>query len=333
MFFNIKRVIFIVFIFLGSLIRISSSSWFIAWLGLEINLIRLIPLLILKLNYSSTESSIKYFIIQAISSSTIIFLSLIINKIFIFNLLPLKNEILSIILFIKMGIAPFHFWIPQIIDLNEWFQAGIILTWQKIAPLILAQYIPSNIFIITILISSLIGRIGAINQNNLKKIILFSSISHSSWILALIRFNEYAWWNYFLIYSLNLIPLIFIFSFFKIQLINQINFIKRLKIFKFITFINFFSLAGIPPFSGFFIKIISITFLFYNNINYWVIISLIISSLVSLYFYIFIMYSSILLFRGRNYFQRNISISNAQYSLIIHIILLSLLILPIILLA
>jgi len=120
------------------------NSWFMCWLGLEINLISLIPLLIIKLSPLSTETAIKYFLVQAIASLLIIFSSLVEGVFSISSILYRTNILIIIALGIKIGLAPFHFWFPQVIKISDWTQCTLILTWQKIAPFILIACVYSN---------------------------------------------------------------------------------------------------------------------------------------------------------------------------------------------
>lgn len=143
--------------------------------------------------------------------------------------------------------------------------------------------------------SCAIGVLGAINQTSLKKIIVYSSIIHSAWILSAISCSETIWWIYFFLYSLISASVIILFSFSLVYSIKQLfnSSIPNQVLLTFLT--NFFSLAGIPPFLGFFIKLISITSIVNLQINLLTISTLIISSLLALYFYTrFIFTSSIL---------------------------------------
>lgn len=136
--------------------------------------------------------------------------------------------------------------------------------------------------------------IGGFNQNSIKKILAYSSILHSRWILSIIIINIKIWLNYFLIYSVITVRII------SIIMINQIKDIKRI-IFnkipfkqKIIFILNIFSLAGLPPFLGFLGKFLIITYLLNYNFNLFIMTILIISSLIGLFFYIKIIYSMLM---------------------------------------
>jgi NADH-ubiquinone oxidoreductase chain 2 len=94
----------------GILISISSNSWLGAWIGLEINLISFIPLISSQENILTTEASLKYFVIQALASSTLMLLVII--RALTNNGLTTEmriNEYMIIIpLLLKIGAAPLH---------------------------------------------------------------------------------------------------------------------------------------------------------------------------------------------------------------------------------
>lgn len=264
---------------------------------MEINLISLIPLLIIKLSPLSTETAIKYFLVQAIASLLIIFSSLIEGVYSISYILYRTNILIIIALGIKIGIAPFHFWFPQVIKISDWAQCTLILTWQKIAPFILIACVYSNtIFFLLILISAGTGRLGGLNQTSVKSILTYSSIIHSAWMLAICSNSLHSWWVYFFIYSFISISLIFILYKSKINFIYEINFSKWDKNLKIIFFISIMSLGGLPPFLGFLSKLVAIQ-LIIKRVSLILVASLIIGSLISLYFYTRVIYFLILINR------------------------------------
>lgn len=270
-------------------------------MGLEINLIRFIPLISNKFNIFSSEASIKYFLTQALASTAFLLriISLIIfnrfNEFFFINRSILM--ILNSSLLLKIGAAPFHFWFPEVINKINWSQRIILLTWQKIAPIILISYtFPNNNFSYFVIISSItIGRIIGLNQTSIKKILVYSSINHIGWILSRIFFIERIWMIYFSIYSILTISLILILKMSNINIIKQIysNLNNEILI-KFTLIINFLSLAGLPPFIGFLPKWIIIQNLI--NEKFYILTLFIISiTLITLFFYLRITFSVIIM--------------------------------------
>lgn len=216
-------------------------------------------------------------------------------KMNILNYYYCKLIIISSLL-IKIGSAPFHFWFPIIIEGLSWLNSLILITWQKFAPLILISYFNfDNIILIPIILSSLIGSIGGLNQVSIRKLIAYSSINHLRWILIRIINNNNIWILYFLIYSLLNFIITIIFHEFKISYINQLTFIIfNSKLIKFFIFINLLSLGGLPPFLGFFPKWLIIQEIVINK-QIILILILIITTLISLFYYIRIRYTTFLL--------------------------------------
>lgn len=294
-------MLFLITLIRGSLIAVSSNSWLGAWIGLEINLLSFIPLIIYTNNLLATEAALKYFLTQALASSVLLFSIIIfifLNN-FIYNLNILDNNVFIIInsaLLLKIGAAPFHFWFPGVIEGLRWINNLILMTWQKIAPLILISYCLIDKFIIFVIIFSvLVGSIGGLNQSSLRKIIAFSSINHLGWILAGIILIKNLWEEYFIIYSFLSFTLVFIFYSFKLFHINQtFSIFSNFPTIKFCLFISLLSLGGLPPFLGFLPKWIIIQYLTINNILFLVIF-IVCFTLLTLFYYLRICFSSFIL--------------------------------------
>nr|YP_009441630.1 NADH dehydrogenase subunit 2 [Incoltorrida madagassica]AOY39136.1 NADH dehydrogenase subunit 2 [Incoltorrida madagassica] len=288
---------------MGTFISISSYSWLGTWMGLEINLLSFIPLMNDN-KFMLTEASMKYFLIQSLSSTIFLF-SIIINMLnmhFISDFLQ-NNFILLIMnssLLMKMGSAPFHFWFPELMEELNWNNNLILMTWQKIAPMILISYSISNkinlyLFMTTIIMSAIIGSIQGLNQINLQKIMAYSSINHIAWMISALMINLYIWKIYFMIYSFLLMTIIFFFNYFNIYYLKQIySMMNYNMLMKLAISINLLSLGGLPPFLGFLPKWLIIQ-MFLNLNNIFIIFILLMTSLITLYFYMRIIISSMIL--------------------------------------
>jgi len=282
---NLTKIIFITLIIFRSIITISSSNWLTIWIGLELNLFSIIPILNFKTSIYSIESRIKYFLIQAFAS--IILLIFIINK-SLFFIIEI-NILIIIPLLIKLRLIPFHLWLPSIIEGLNWISCFLLITWQKIAPIIIISYLNINKTIIFIILIISLNRIFGINQNSIRKILAISSINNSSWILIAILLNENLWITYFFIYTILNFLIIHIFNIYKINYINQLKFFNISFFFKLNILILIFSIIGLPPILGFLIKWILIKTLIYNNIII-ILILLISLAILNLIFYLKLTY-------------------------------------------
>uniref|UniRef100_UPI003002B841 NADH dehydrogenase subunit 2 n=1 Tax=Theopompa maculosa TaxID=2909580 RepID=UPI003002B841 len=297
---NSTKLLFLFTMTTGVFITLSANSWFSAWMGLEINLLSFIPLLSSSQEMMTNEAALKYFLIQAIASSTLLFLIIIkmnTSEMFHFNDLNLWNNLLLTPLFMKIAAAPFHWWLPAVIEGLTWKNTFIILSIQKIAPLILISYLLINSFFTQtmIILSALIGAIGGFNQNSIRKILSFSSINHIGWMLAALMMGPNFWILYFIVYMINLITLIPMFSFNNLTFITQtFTSLNYMKISKIILFISLLSLGGLPPFLGFFPKWM-IIYVLIQNFTIPTCLILIFSSLITLFYYMRIMYTTLMI--------------------------------------
>nr|QAY81951.1 NADH dehydrogenase subunit 2 [Mimastra sp. REN-2018] len=292
------KILFFNFMVTGTLIAISAYSWLSMWIGLEINLLSIIPLMKSNNNMFPVESVLKYFITQSLASTIVLFAIIMSLNNFDYtpnNLNNMYMMILNSALMTKLGAAPFHSWFPEVMEGLNWTNSLILLTWQKLAPMILIMYnLNMTLFFSSIIIfSSIIGGILGINQTSLRKIMAYSSINHIGWMLASMMNFKSIWFLYFFIYSLislNIILIFYIFNIYNLmQLFILFNFDKMIKLL-FIS--NFLSLGGLPPFLGFMPKWMVINNLILNNL-YMLSVVLIIFTLITLYFYIRICFSTL----------------------------------------
>nr|QBF00374.1 NADH dehydrogenase subunit 2 [Stegana sp. 2117 JL-2019] len=314
MFNNSSKILFVIIMMSGSLISITSNSWLSAWMGLEINLLSFIPLMSDNNNLMSTEASLKYFLIQALASSVLLFsvIMMMLKNSMSFEMNSLySSSIIMSSLLLKSGAAPFHFWFPNIMDNLSWMNCLLLMTWQKIAPLILISYLQIELILyFSIIMSVIIGSLGGLNQTSLRKLMAFSSINHLGWMLISLKINLSIWLIYFLSYTFLSFTLIYLFNNFKIFHFNQMfSLFFNQKPLKFILMINFLSLGGLPPFLGFLPKWLLIQYLSFNN-QYFLLIILVMTTLITLFFYLRICFSAFLL----NYSENNwITYSNMNF--------------------
>nr|AKM69965.1 NADH dehydrogenase subunit 2 [Tuberolachnus salignus] len=278
---NLTKMTFLMMLIFSTLLTISSSNWITMWMGLELNLFAIIPILNFNLSIYSSESMMKYFLIQAFAS--ILLLIMLINKSMFFMIN--SNFLLILPLLIKLSLMPFHLWLPSMIEGLNWMSCLIMFTWQKISPMIMISYLNMNknfLFLITlIMINSILG----MNQNSIRKILAFSSINNSTWMLIAILMNENLWLTYFFIYSILNFLIINILKQYKINYINQLKFFNLNFFLKLNMFMLILSIMGLPPMLGFMMKWMLIKTLMYNQM-YLILIFLIILTIMNLYFYL-----------------------------------------------
>nr|AIW65049.1 NADH dehydrogenase subunit 2 [Epeorus sp. MT-2014] len=296
------RLLFYTTLITGTLISISSTSWMGAWLGLEINLLSFIPLMSNMNNQFATEAALKYFLTQALASAILLFsvILLSLNTHLTFsgfhNNLPLSIAMSSTLL-LKMGAAPFHFWFPGVMEGLDWFNGLILMTWQKIAPLMLISYIwvPNQFSFIIIVTCILTGSVGGFNQTSLRKIMAYSSINHLGWMLSAVLLGESYWLTYFGFYVFLSTAVILLFHAYQLSHINHFFSLPLDNpVLKLALFCNLLSLGGLPPFLGFLPKWIIIQSLVEHH--YTALVTLmVIFTLGTLYFYLRMGYAAFML--------------------------------------
>nr|BDL61493.1 NADH dehydrogenase subunit 2 [Arcotheres sp. GK-2022] len=331
MLFPFSYWLFFVTLISGSILTISSPSWFGAWIGLELNLMSFIPLITIKTSLYFSETALKYFLIQALGST------LLITSSFLFMYMTFFSTMLIMFsLLLKVGSAPFHFWFPHIMEGLYWPQVVILATIQKLAPLVLLSYISKTPFITkTILFSSIlsamIGAMGGLSLSSLRKIIAFSSINHLSWMLISIIMSDSFWLMYFTIYSIILVSITSVFHKFQsFTLSDLLNSSMNMTLFSIFLACNLFSLSGLPPFLGFIPKWLLIQML--ANLKLFIpLLFLLFSTLVTLYFYLRIILSQLMLTSSTMNFssQKNYLITERPFILLQSSINLISLIIPI----
>nr|YP_010586602.1 NADH dehydrogenase subunit 2 [Tinodes chinchinus]UZZ44416.1 NADH dehydrogenase subunit 2 [Tinodes chinchinus] len=282
MFMNSSKMIIMMILLMSTLFILSNNSWIISWLMMEINLFSFIPLISNKNSFNS-ESLMKYFFIQTVCS-LMLFLMIMIMM----NWTNIKNLIIkfmNLMILMKMGSAPIHYWYIQLIKSLSWMNVFLISTWQKIIPLILLTYnFNLNILLLSIYINSLFSALGGINQVSLRMILGYSSINHLSWMLCSIIINENLLNFYFLIYMFSMMNICLMFFYFNVNYMNQMIYFNNLKLNLMYMLIIFLSMGGLPPFLGFLPKWFMINYLILNNYLFMSLF-MIMSSLIVLFFY------------------------------------------------
>nr|YP_009529004.1 NADH dehydrogenase subunit 2 [Ichthyoxenos japonensis]ATO58519.1 NADH dehydrogenase subunit 2 [Ichthyoxenos japonensis] len=266
----------------GIILTISSENPFGIWFGLELNMISFICYVMFNQYHSTiSEVMLKYFLIQ--TPASLMFLLM-----FMFSQQFCSFMSIFLAMSLKAGVAPFHFWLPQISESLSWSQLGILLTFQKLAPLTVMTYTFSDSYhfmlLFLIFSSAMVGAFGGLNETSLRKLLSFSSIAHLAWMLSSMMMMSYSWCLYFTFYLLIVlslfIPLHYLQLYHMTHIWNSNNLYNQISILT-----ALLSLMGLPPLLGFMPKLMVITILAsYPSIILMII--LISSTLITLYYYL-----------------------------------------------
>nr|YP_009472882.1 NADH dehydrogenase subunit 2 [Acanthaspis ruficeps]AST10086.1 NADH dehydrogenase subunit 2 [Acanthaspis ruficeps] len=326
---NISKLLFYSIMILGTCLTLSSETWLGMWIGLEMNLIAFIPILYKSKNTWASESCMIYFLIQSLGS-ILMLLSVLSNSLIMVSPTVIEHFFYSTLMFsmfIKLGVPPFHFWFPEILEKMNWMNCVIIMTWQKIAPFSILSLISEKSIMLPmiIMLTTMTGALGGLNQTSIRKILGYSSINHMGWMIACLKFNDDYWMKYLIIYSIILIMMIFTFytlsSFYISQFSNMSSMTEKMTI-----IIMFMSLGGLPPFLGFLPKWMVIQVLIVSN-SYTLLMIMILSVLITLFYYLRLV-STIILFSNTS-MKWTLSKTELTYEMQISIVIINIL-LPVI---
>nr|AQP27487.1 NADH dehydrogenase subunit 2 [Anoplotermes group sp. N TB-2017]AQP30114.1 NADH dehydrogenase subunit 2 [Anoplotermes group sp. N TB-2017] len=297
---NSTKILLLITLVSGMLVSVSSNSWLGAWMGLEINLMSFIPLMSNVKNMYNTEASLKYFIVQVLASATLLFMVVmktLTEDLFSFDSNTYTPMIICTPLLLKSGAAPLHWWFPGVMEGLSWENCALLMTVQKAAPLMLMSYlIEMNTFTLSIIMmSTIVGAIGGLNQTSMRKILTYSSINHTGWMLIALTTSEALWLMYFTIYSTLALTVVLAIKLTGVSFINQTMMTnKESTLMKFMMFTSLLSLGGLPPFLGFLPKWIILQAMITNNMIALATI-VVVTSLITLYYYLKISYTSFLI--------------------------------------
>nr|AKL78566.1 NADH dehydrogenase subunit 2 [Oxyeleotris lineolata] len=284
---------------LGTTLTFASSHWLLAWMGLEINTLAIIPLMAQHHHPRAIEATTKYFLTQATAAATLLFASITnawITGQWNIQLMthPLPTTMIMLALSLKIGLAPLHTWLPEVLQGLDLTTGLILSTWQKLAPFALLLQIPlsdQTILILLALTSTLVGGWGGLNQTQLRKILAYSSIAHLGWMMLIIQFTP----------SLALLALLMYlimtssaFLLLKLNNTTNINTLAtswaKAPLITMTTPMILLSLGGLPPFTGFMPKWLILQELTKQNLALTATLAAL-TALLSLYFYLRLSYA------------------------------------------
>nr|QNN01429.1 NADH dehydrogenase subunit 2 [Holothuria leucospilota] len=279
---------------LGTSLVILSKHWFPIWLGLELSTLSLLPILNLNTWSRGNEATLKYFLVQAFSAAILLngaILNLWITGNWEISSTqdPLVHSTITLALIIKLGLAPCHFWFPDVLS-GLTFNNGIIIAcWQKIAPLFLLvnlnSFVLSELIITCSVLSALIGAWGGLNQVSIRKILAYSSIGHMGWISCTTFFSEETAILLFAFYLLNNVLIFCICNTKDLYSLSSLSKVNSNPTSALLFSLALLSLGGLPPLGGFINKLIPLSIFTLNN-SLLIIPLFITASLMSLYFYL-----------------------------------------------
>nr|AAT09540.1 NADH dehydrogenase subunit 2 [Plestiodon brevirostris] len=288
---------------LGTIITMSSYHWLLAWIGLELNTLAIIPIIAKQHHPRATEATTKYFLTQAAASATVLFSSTInawstgawdISQL----TSPPACTLLTMALAMKLGLAPLHFWLPEVLQGTPLKTALVIVTWQKLAPLALLYMTQNSLCTTTLLtmglLSTLTGGWGGLNQTQTRKIMAYSSIAHLGWMAAILTLATNVMLLNLALYILMTTSIFLLLMSSSTKTIQDLTTMWAVSpTMSALMLILLMSLAGLPPFTGFMPKWLILQELTTHSLC-MAATMMALSALLSLFFYLRLSYTSTL---------------------------------------
>nr|AFN88988.1 NADH dehydrogenase subunit 2 [Pachydactylus amoenus] len=258
--------IFIATLSTSTIIVMSSNHWLLAWLGLELNTLTILPIMMKPHHPSATEATTKYFLIQTMASTLILFASTMNawqtgNWTIMTSSSTTTNIIILSAILLKMGVTPAHIWYPDIIQGSNMLTALTISTWQKLAPLTLLYFLTNHTsptaLLATGLLSVNMGGWGGLNQTQTRKILAFSSIAHMGWLLIALTLNLHLTTLTMLTYLLMTTIMFMTLAASNVKTLQDFSHAwTHSPTLLTITTLTLLSLGGLPPLTGFMPKLL-----------------------------------------------------------------------------
>nr|AAX89181.1 NADH dehydrogenase subunit II [Plethodon metcalfi]AAX89182.1 NADH dehydrogenase subunit II [Plethodon metcalfi]AAX89183.1 NADH dehydrogenase subunit II [Plethodon metcalfi]AAX89185.1 NADH dehydrogenase subunit II [Plethodon metcalfi] len=286
---------------LGTIITMSSNHWFLAWIGLELNTLAIMPLMSEMHHPRATEAATKYFLTQSMASALLLF-AVMLNAWYTgeWTIMSMQAStpmiMLTIALMIKLAVAPFHLWLSDVIQGLNLMTCLIMLTWQKLAPIALliqvSHEMNSMLLISMGTLSLLVGGWGGLNQLHMRKIMAFSSIAHLGWMIIVTPYMPNLTQLNLLMYLLMTSSLFLTVMTLQTTTMNKMasSWMKNFPLLSTTTII-FMSLGGLPPMSGFLPKWMILEELVKQNMAPLAVLAVALT-LLTLFFYLRLSYVS-----------------------------------------
>nr|ACT35732.1 NADH dehydrogenase subunit 2 [Gekko mindorensis] len=287
----------------STIITMSSYHWLLAWIGLELNTMSILPIIMKSHHPRATEATTKYFLIQTTAATLILFAST-------FNAwqtghwtilqtsTPMATTTITIAILMKLGLAPMHAWYPEVLQGSTLYTAMIISTWQKLAPLALLYMmnnnLPTNVILTLGLMSALMGGWTGLNQTQTRKIMAYSSIAHMGWLSTMLTLNLNITTMALLVYIIMTMTMFMMFNTTTTKTLTDLGMMwSQSPPLTMMTMMTLMSLSGLPPLTGFAPKWLILDTLCQTKLLLFSTI-LVMASLPSLFFYIRMAYFTVL---------------------------------------
>jgi NADH-quinone oxidoreductase subunit N len=316
--------VLVLFAMLGMMVMISGSHFLTLYLGLELLSLSLYALVALQRDSKvATEAAMKYFVLGALASGMLLYgMSMIygatgsLEVAKVAATLPNLNHLNTVLVFglvfviaglaFKLGVVPFHMWLPDVYQGAPTAVTLFIGSAPKIAAFafvmrllidglggLVADWQP--MLALMALLSMAIGNITAIAQTNIKRMLAYSTISHMGFLLlGFLAGSENGYSSamfYVVVYVLmslagfGMILLLSRAGFEADQLEDFKGLNRRSPWYAFLMLLVMVSMAGIPPTVGFYAKL-SVLQAALQAGYLWLVVAAVLLSVIGAFYYL-----------------------------------------------
>nr|AZZ89162.1 NADH dehydrogenase subunit 2 [Betatropis formosana] len=301
---NFTKMMLMTITIISTMMILSSNNILFSWMMLETNLISFMP--IMNKSNKISDQTMKYLIIQSTASSLMI-LSILLNST-TNNLITNSSTLLMTSMMMKMGMMPFHLWMPSMLQVMTWEVCFFFTTWQKVAPaMVFTQMISINSMTMILWINLILSPMAGLNQTSMKKIVAYSSMTNTPWMLMAAISSKMMFLYFMITYSALMVMITKTMLNMKIMFTNQLKMMNNEQ--KMMLTMTMLSMSGMPPMMGFFPKWMIIQSMMSNSIQ--TSIMMILSSMISTYIYIKMIYPSMMNFsmKKKNKMKSNMNLN------------------------
>nr|AHY86932.1 NADH dehydrogenase subunit 2 [Abroscopus superciliaris] len=255
------KLMFTISLLLGTTVTITSNHWITAWAGLEINTLAVLPLISKSHHPRAIEAATKYFLAQATASALVLFSSMTnawhTGQWDITQLThPASCLVLTSAIAIKLGLVPFHFWFPEVLQGSPLTTGLLLSTVMKFPPIALffmtSHSLNPTLLTCMAISSTALGGWMGLNQTQIRKILAFSSISHLGWMTIIISFNpKLTLLNFYLYTLMTAATFLTMRSINTSKLSTLMTAWAKTPVLSTLLLLTLLSLAGLPPLTGF----------------------------------------------------------------------------------
>jgi NADH-quinone oxidoreductase subunit N len=317
-------IVLTLFATLGMMVMISANHFLTLYLGLELLSLSLYAMVALQRDSAiATEAAMKYFILGALASGLLLYgMSMLYGATGSLELGVVSNAIQygvadkNLLVFglvfvvsglaFKLGVVPFHMWVPDVYHGAPTAMTMLIGSAPKLAAFAFATRILveglqplvqhwSGMLVILAVASMAIGNITAIAQTNLKRMLAYSTIAHMGFMLLGLLAGGVEGYGSAMFYVVVYV-LMSLGAFGMIMLLSRIGFeADTLNDFKglnqrspwlaFMMLLLMFSMAGVPPTVGFYAKF-SVLNAVVQAGHIWLAVAAVMFSLIGAFYYL-----------------------------------------------